>query len=89
MTIITAKTARENVTTYEATQKAKAIEETEGVLKRVSDRIAELSNRGLEEIIVPIRELVECSLSYFIETLEQAGYTVSRVHAGGDFRIEW
>jgi hypothetical protein len=89
MTIITAKTARENVTTYETNRRAKAIENTKGVLKRVSSNIADLSVRGFEEIIVPIRELGDCSLNYFIEILEQADYTVSRVQPGGDFRIEW
>jgi hypothetical protein len=89
MTIITAKTARENVTTYETMQKTKAIEKTEGVLKRISDKIAELSVRGVEEIIVSIRELDGCNSNYFIDTLERAEYTVTRVQIGGDIRIEW
>lgn len=87
MTIIKAEMARQNVKDWD--EKAKRIkrERTDEVLAKLSFQIEEFSKKGFETITIHNSELAKCDLNYFLETLEQAGYSVEVDH--NNHTIDW
>ena len=85
--IIKAEMARQNVKAWDENAKRIKRERTDEVLKRLSFQIEEFSRKGIESINVHNSELAQCDPNYFLETLEEAGYSVEVNQI--NYRIEW